>query len=326
MALGDGIRRNIATVSSAERDRFRDAILALNTRHYPGSRTDFPAGGVSHWFKQDEIHQATHVHGGPAFAPWHREICNHLEALLREIDPELSLHYWDWSTDPHPLFTAAFMGSSSGDAGEPWLSGGLYNPSPSGDAYRNQRIHGLTQPTANPSTWSYPLHANPADPPRELTRSVGAAHRRLGAPVGRLTLRSWPRPASPPCGPRSRKRTTRSTTSSAAPSATGIRHSGTLSCSADSNVDRLFAMWQTAPDHSERLDPDHVYDPESADPAITDPLQPWTGTSEWPVRPWYSPENEQVVRNCKHPAVVRPPSYDTLPTFPGTVTLETLRR
>jgi|HubBroStandDraft_6_1064221.scaffolds.fasta_scaffold1367313_1 hypothetical protein len=29
MALGDGIRRNIATVSQAERDRLRDAIKAL---------------------------------------------------------------------------------------------------------------------------------------------------------------------------------------------------------------------------------------------------------------------------------------------------------
>ena len=77
MALGDGIRRNIATVSQQERDRFRDAIIALNNnKRFPGARTDFPAGGVSYWFKQDEIHQATHVHGTPAFLAWHRELCN----------------------------------------------------------------------------------------------------------------------------------------------------------------------------------------------------------------------------------------------------------
>ena len=29
MALGDGIRRNLATVSKEERDRLRDAILQL---------------------------------------------------------------------------------------------------------------------------------------------------------------------------------------------------------------------------------------------------------------------------------------------------------
>src|SRR5439155_10117252 len=117
MALGDGIRRNIATVSAQERNRFRDALLALNGKFFPGAPSDFPAGAVSYWFKQDEIHQATHVHGSPAFLPWHRELCNRFEAMLREVDPDLSLHYWDWNTDPAGLFTATFMGSANGDAG-----------------------------------------------------------------------------------------------------------------------------------------------------------------------------------------------------------------
>ena len=83
----------------------RDAFIELNNRHFPGARTDRPpGGGVSWWFKQDEIHQATHVHGGPEFLPWHREIVNRFEAMLREINPLLSLHYWDWTQDPraHP--------------------------------------------------------------------------------------------------------------------------------------------------------------------------------------------------------------------------------
>jgi hypothetical protein len=76
MALGDGIRRNIAHVEPAERAQLRDAMLELNQQFYPGSRTDSPSGGVSVWFKQDEIHQATHVHHGSEFLPWHREIVN----------------------------------------------------------------------------------------------------------------------------------------------------------------------------------------------------------------------------------------------------------
>jgi len=62
-----------------------------------------PPGGVNWWFKQDEIHQATHVHGGPEFLPWHREITNRFEALLREINPQLSLHDWDFKEDPRAL-------------------------------------------------------------------------------------------------------------------------------------------------------------------------------------------------------------------------------
>ena len=80
-----------------------NAIIALNTDNkygYSGERDDPIVGGVSYWFKQDEIHQATHVHGGPAFLPWHRELCNRFEQLLRKYDDRLRLHYWDWTTDP----------------------------------------------------------------------------------------------------------------------------------------------------------------------------------------------------------------------------------
>ncbi len=137
MALGDGIRRNIAQVEPAERVMLRDAILELHHRYYPGARGDTPPGGVSWWFKQDEIHQATHVHGGPEFVPWHRELTNRFEQLLRQVNPQLSLHYWDFKDDPRNipngniggganglvnLFDATFMGSSSGDAGDPWLA------------------------------------------------------------------------------------------------------------------------------------------------------------------------------------------------------------
>jgi Common central domain of tyrosinase len=120
LALGDGIRRNIAHVDPVERAMLKDAILEMHRRFYPGKREDTPPGGVSWWFKQDEIHAHTHVHGCPAFLPWHRELINRFEALLREINPALSLHYWDWTTDPGWMFTHDFMGNPHGDAGEPW--------------------------------------------------------------------------------------------------------------------------------------------------------------------------------------------------------------
>jgi hypothetical protein len=127
MALGDGIRRNVAKISQAERDLMIDAFLKMDT-------TKFYPDGVTYWDKQEDIHKEAHsagqdVHGGPAFLPWHRELCNRLEALLREVHPEISLHYWDWTTDPRAsdngaggttnLFTTQFMGSSQGNAGVP---------------------------------------------------------------------------------------------------------------------------------------------------------------------------------------------------------------
>ena len=162
MALGDGIRRNLSTVDPAERKMLKDAILELHKRYYLGTKTDPIPGGVSWWFKQDEIHQATHVHGGPEFLPWHREIVNHFEELIRQINPLLSLHYWDWTQDATFLFTPDFMGNANGEAGEPWQA----NAAP-------WRPDGFYVPGADPYRGGPfdPTHNNPVDPPRSVTRA-----------------------------------------------------------------------------------------------------------------------------------------------------------
>lgn len=42
---------------------------SFRRKAFPGNRNDPIPGGVTYWFKQDEIHAATHVHQGPAFLP-----------------------------------------------------------------------------------------------------------------------------------------------------------------------------------------------------------------------------------------------------------------
>jgi hypothetical protein len=112
MALGDGIRRNIRTVAPYERDRFKSALLTLLGKKAAGVRAEWPPAGLSSWFDQDELYQASHVHYGPEFLPWHREQCNRFEQLLRDVDPQLSLHYWDWNEDPHDLFAGGLPSGS----------------------------------------------------------------------------------------------------------------------------------------------------------------------------------------------------------------------
>lgn len=322
MALGDGIRRNILSVSPQEQQQFVDAIAALNQHHYPGSRTEFPAGGVSYWFKMDEIHQATHVHGGAAFLPWHRELCNYFESLLREIDPQLSLHYWDWNQDISPLFP--LFGNMNGEAGEPWLSAGFYDPNAPNDAWRDENTHG--NPFTPTWTGSYELHANPADPPKNRARSVQPGAPPVGSAswpsdaafIGAATYADFDSLMQGPTG----------NAHSAAHSWLGLGNAHTsfrdpLVFLLHSNVDRLWATWQTQPGHAGRLDPNQVYGSLDSDPEVNEPLEPWAGTGPWPTRPWYAPENEQAVKTSKHASVVRPPCYDTLPTYPTVVTRET---
>ncbi len=143
MALGDGIRRDVATVSPEERKLLLDAFIQLDTtKFYPDS--------VSYWDKQEDIHKNAHfagldVHEGLAFIPWHRVLVNRLEELLREIHPEISLHYWDWTTDPRAasvgraaLFTNTFMGGTGNPAGPPFKD---FESTEKSDTFEGDGIH-----------------------------------------------------------------------------------------------------------------------------------------------------------------------------------------
>lgn len=323
MAIGDGIRRNIASVDPTERALLRDALVELNHRFFPGTRTDTPArGGVSWWFKQDEIHQSTHVHEGPEFLPWHREIVNRLEELLRQINPQLSLHYWDWTQDPRSipnanlgggaignlnLFTADFMGNDNGSIGEPWLTAGYYVP-----GAVNYRSASAFDPVNN----------NPADPPRDVVRVVGGVGTSPESAVNDNAIFGLIDYAA--------MRSELNGLEAAHNRAHGFVNMGSQHTSfrdpfvflLHSNVDRLFARWQTDPTHPERLVPTTVYGSESGDAGLNSNVEPWSTGHSFPfgvehfTRPWYAPENQGVSHDYRHISVVAPPCYDTnLSTF-----------
>ncbi len=115
-------RKNAATASAAERNAYRDAILAI------GTQPSFVFPDSSYWHKQDEVHEfgPNNRHGTPAFTPWHRELLNRYEVLLQEANPTVKLLYWDWTTNPNPstggfnFFTSGFMGAASGPIDPPF--------------------------------------------------------------------------------------------------------------------------------------------------------------------------------------------------------------
>jgi hypothetical protein len=295
--MANGVRRNVAKISQAERDKLRDAIVGLDGLSYPD--------GVSFWDKQDAIHQATHVHGGPAFVPWHREMCNRFEALLQQVDPTVSLHYWDWTTDPRDspdgaggfadLFTPAFMGSASGRAGVPL------------DTLDNNGVFAGSRDDTG----------DPADPPQEITR--GVAPGAPGLPADATIIGAGDALPQP-----EQWQAFRMALEGAHNSAHGYI-GGTIGSAHSafedpfvfllhSNVDRLWASWQRVPGQAWRLDPSQVYGNESADPAILEHMEPWAGVSG--LRPWAPPDNEQLAKDSRDPTVVAPPQYDDYATRP----------
>ncbi len=332
MALGDGIRRNIAHVDPTERTLLRDAIIAMHSRFYPGARGDTPAGGVSWWFKQDEVHQATHVHFGPEFLPWHREFTNRFEELLRQINPQLSLHYWDFREDPRnipngntgggatgfvSLFDANFMGSSSGSAGDPWLAAGFYDPQ-AGTA---------GHPADRDAT------DNPVDPPNNIprTRSVFVPGSQP-APLDTTNRSDSIGVNNAEAYPAMRTRLETLHNNAHVYYANVSPHNAfrdPFVFMIHSNIDRIFAQWQTDPAHPERLDESTVYGTEAnLDVNVPDLLgeiqvqnlthlvEPWsTGiqvTENRPIRPWEpTHENQGFPHDYHHITVVAPPCYDT---------------
>ncbi|MFF8378452.1 tyrosinase family protein [Streptomyces sp. NPDC015661] len=310
MTLGDGVRRNIAGVSPEERTLLRDAILKMNATKWDGTRDDPVPGGVTWWFKQDEIHKATHVHGGPEFLPWHREVVNRFEDQLRVIDPRLSLHYWDWTQDPRSipganlgtstgtlnLFTPQFMGfggASLQPIGQPFEAAGFYDPQ------------------ANPfrSDNAFDPNNNPADKPRAVNRQVN------GTPIEPVRDQEVLDAAE--------YTPMRKLLEKSHNKMHGFVNMGNAHISfrdpfvflLHSNVDRLFALWQLRTGHPERLDPEHVYGAESDDPELNGNVEPWsTGHGdEGDVRPWCAPENLGIPHTYKDPSIVTPRRYDTNP-------------
>lgn len=290
MALGDGIRRDIAKVSDIERDRFIAAIVKLDT-------TKFFPDGVSYWDKQEDIHKNAHfagidVHWGPAFIAWHRVIVNRLEQLLREVDPALSLHYWDWTTDPRStaggraaLFTPQFMGNANGDAGH------LLNNFESTEDAEIGNGH--------PKIWRNvgASDANTDGTPDIATDATILAGTNFQSFGNALTNAH-----------------------------DTVAHSyigGTISHPhysfhdpfvflLHSNLDRLWAQWQTDPAHPERLNPATAYaglSPSQLTNLATENVEPWAGGTG--LEPWASDPTKQAVITYTDLSVITPPCYDT---------------
>jgi hypothetical protein len=281
-------RKNAATATAAERDAYRDAILAVGTT----PAFVFP-GGITYWHKQDEVHQfgPSNRHGTSAFLPWHREFINRYEVLLQEANPLVKLLYWDWTTNPSGFFNSSFMGASGSGPGSapigppfhPGVGPTLFPPAVSRD------LGGSGSAPSPTTTTDASLMAIPTYAPNGLNLNIEGnpnhphnySHVYIGGIGGNMS--SVPTAAEDP-----------------------------FFFMLHGNVDRLWSQWQRNPASLSRLDPATAYDGHSGNINITTNMRPWDGTGP-AIQPWTIADGYIVVKNPKHPSVVSPPIYDTAP-------------
>lgn len=342
------LRKNIATISASERTALINAIRELDVKadgwvYLDGVSAD---GGVSYWDKQDEIHEFTHVHVEPNFLSWHRELLNRFERLLRRVDPTVALHYWDWTTDPIlgavNLFTPATFGlgyfadCSTGGCAPP--RDALATPVRAGFPFD------IMDSIGPPASASRPSYSTPTTdfglPVPEITRNVICDGSQFPSDASLVANPVW---------------STTATQSGFRQALTQVHNNSAHSCIGGtivdphtafedpfvfimhSNVDRLWAAWQTQAGQTQRLTPATAYGDgsatlgdESNDPDLVAPLQPWAGNPPYckgfipappagcPVFPWDTslplssdPDSRPIDKSSKDPGVVRPPRYDT---------------
>jgi len=116
------IRRNVSDLSPDERARYVFAVKALKKKP-----SDFSPGLSVYdtfvaWHRDAFGCAIMAAHMGPAFLPWHRIFLRLFELELRKIEPDVSVPYWDWTSENTPdasIWDDDFMGGD-GDPNSGW--------------------------------------------------------------------------------------------------------------------------------------------------------------------------------------------------------------
>jgi tyrosinase len=88
-------RKDVSTLTTAERRRFVNALLEVKRR---GQYDEFVRTHVEFYVPDGEKGLRA-AHMTPSFLPWHRRFLLELEGALREVDPSVTVPYWDWTRD-----------------------------------------------------------------------------------------------------------------------------------------------------------------------------------------------------------------------------------
>ncbi|AWT43357.1 MULTISPECIES: tyrosinase family protein [Streptomyces] len=88
-------RKDVSTLTAAERRRFVNAMLEIKRR---GEYDEFVRTHIEFYTSDGENGLRT-AHMAPSFLPWHRRFLLELERALRRVDDSVTVPYWDWTRD-----------------------------------------------------------------------------------------------------------------------------------------------------------------------------------------------------------------------------------
>ncbi len=306
-------RINAAYLSEEARKQLVAAMVQLDSLWYPDS--------VSLWDKQDQIHLVTHVHNTPNFLPWHRELVQRYELLLRWVNPALRLPYWDWTTNPTTsygvnLFTAQFMGNSQGRCDTPFHHfDAAYDCSKArvGFDFDCQTSFFCIDQPLDFRRPNYVIErAIPDTVPTHIDADSVIVLSCLQAPAGDQFLWFWG-------GFLKNMSFSLETNHRAAHAFIGktinCKHSAFQDPFAfllHANVDKIWALWQRQQGMLERLDPAAMYGNLSSSVFLNESMHPWDGAvyTGLPIQPWLPGSPYVQAKNAFDASVVTPPVYD----------------
>ena len=118
------IRKSASSLTGAEQTAFVSAVLELKSSPslmHPGDQTrhrydDFVEVHLNAMAVMESTPPGqSWGHMASAFGPWHRVLLHHFEAELQQINPAVTLPYWDWTVDhdpTSPIWNPSFLGGN----------------------------------------------------------------------------------------------------------------------------------------------------------------------------------------------------------------------
>ncbi|MEV8528322.1 MULTISPECIES: tyrosinase family protein [unclassified Streptomyces] len=104
-------RKNQRDLTSAERRAFVNAVLEFKRR---GGYDELVRTHIG-FYVSDGDDGLRVAHMAPSFLPWHRQFLLQFERSLQQINPRVTVPYWDWTRDNSPassLWSDDFMGGN----------------------------------------------------------------------------------------------------------------------------------------------------------------------------------------------------------------------